>query len=342
MRDNSSLGTSNFLKGVAIVTVLVNHYLNLNVSGDFRGYSNLFIGIFFFQSGYATYYSLQKKFLNTIEFRSILLFWYNRVIRIFPLLWCAWALELWVRKGDLSLWIPTGIHGEGHYWFVPALFQCYLLAPFTFRWFATKIRIVLILCLSGFLVINVLLAMDLLPVYLRWGLDFINARWRGLYFLHFLLFLMGLLTNFWRPKYLHKITRFNKKNALFFFWFVFLTVLSGMVYIRHLSISFPIFYKIFLIGPIFFVAFICIYSFQFKIEDRVFAFIGSISYAIYLFHMSFYQIVGYLGKFSENFLSELGVTLILMPFFLFGCRYIEQFGNYIYVRLKSPVFMNHI
>lgn len=267
-RDHSSLGTSNFLKGVAITTVLVNHYLNLNVSGDFRGYSNLFIGIFFFQSGYATYYSLKKKFLNNIEFKSVLLFWYNRVIRIFPLLWCAWALEFCVRKGDLSLWIPTGLHGEGHYWFVPALFQCYLLAPLTIRWFATKLRIVLIFCLCAFLVINVMLAIDLLPVYLRWGLDFINARWRGLYFLHFLLFLMGLLTNFWRPKYLLKIPSFSKINALLFFWFAFLIVLSGMVYIRHLSILFPIFYKLFLIGPIFFVALICTFSFFFLLKIK--------------------------------------------------------------------------
>lgn len=50
--------------------------------------------------------------------------------------------------------------------------------------------------------------------------------------------------------------------------------------------------------------------------------------------MSFYLVIGYLGNFTENSLSELGVTLIFMPFFLFVCRYIEKIGNYIYIRLK--------
>lgn len=84
--------------------------------------------VFFFQSGYATYYYLKNKFIDKIEYKSILIFMYNRGIRIFPLLWCAWSLEFYIRQGDLSLLIPTGIHGEGHYWFVPAIFQCYILA----------------------------------------------------------------------------------------------------------------------------------------------------------------------------------------------------------------------
>lgn len=180
-----------------------------------------------------------------------------------------------------------------------------------------------------------------MPSFICSGLNFINAKWRGLYFLHCLMFCLGLLIHFWSPKS-HIVTLFkkNKKIVTLSFWFLILTVIAGMAYIRNIAnnnyTGDTIINWVFLIVPIFPVALICIFSFIFEIKDRFFVFLGSIAFSIYLFHMSLYLIIDHWGAFPVNSISELGVTLVMLPLFIFGCRYVERFGTAIYYRLKTP------
>ena len=123
----NSMTTTDTLKGLSILVVLVNHYLNLNTVVDSGGFGNAWIAVFFFLSGYGIFHSLDR--YKQLSSREVISFYYRRISRIFPLLWIAWLLEFIVRGGNLSFFILTGIHATGHYWFVPAILHCYLTAP---------------------------------------------------------------------------------------------------------------------------------------------------------------------------------------------------------------------
>ena len=58
MKD--TLSVTNTLRGIGILVVLVNHYLTLNITGDNRGFAQLWIAVFFIVSGYGINYSLSR------------------------------------------------------------------------------------------------------------------------------------------------------------------------------------------------------------------------------------------------------------------------------------------
>jgi peptidoglycan/LPS O-acetylase OafA/YrhL len=74
------------LKGLAIITVLINHYLNDNFSNNYGGFANTTISIFFLLSGYGIYSTLNKRFAdNKFSWQALGSFYYDRLIRVFPL-----------------------------------------------------------------------------------------------------------------------------------------------------------------------------------------------------------------------------------------------------------------
>jgi peptidoglycan/LPS O-acetylase OafA/YrhL len=177
-KNIKSIETTNTLKGIAISAVLINHYLNLNISGDSTGFANAWIAIFFFLSGYGLFHSLTRH--NLYNAREWFLFYYQRIVRVFPLLWIAWFIDLIVRRGNISLWTPTGIHASGHYWFIPALLQCYLVSPVIYL--AIKKRpIISLFTLLGILIsVNYFLLGHQAPAFITKIAKFIHANWRGI------------------------------------------------------------------------------------------------------------------------------------------------------------------
>jgi peptidoglycan/LPS O-acetylase OafA/YrhL len=156
-KNEDTTNTTNTLKGIAISAVLMNHYLNLNVSRDYVGFGNLWISVFFILSGYGLSRSLDRRFETTIYSKELFLFYYERFIRIFPLLWLAWFIELIVKGGHLSPWILSGIHAKGHYWFIPALLQCYILSPWIYLGIRKKPFIFVAILITAFVTVNFLL-----------------------------------------------------------------------------------------------------------------------------------------------------------------------------------------
>ncbi len=59
---NSSWGITAYFRGFAIASIMINHYLNVYVKGDFSGFGNATITIFFILSGYGIYFSLERRF----------------------------------------------------------------------------------------------------------------------------------------------------------------------------------------------------------------------------------------------------------------------------------------
>lgn len=192
-RSLESIEATNTLKGIAISVVLINHYMNLNISGDNRGYANLWISIFFILSGYGLFQSLSYRFGgNSYNAKALFSFYFQRFIRIFPLLWIAWFFELIIRRGDLSFWIPAGIHGSGHYWFIPALLQCYIISPVIYRAIKKSPIISLVILIAAFVSINFLFLSSHVPSVITKLADFTRSKWRGLYFLNIVIFAFGL------------------------------------------------------------------------------------------------------------------------------------------------------
>lgn len=329
--------TTNTLRGIAITAVLINHYLNLNVEGS-EGFANLWVSIFFILSGYGIFYSLDRHAANNSNYlfsKKLFIFYYQRLIRIFPLLWAAWLAELFVRGGDyLSFWIPFGIHANGHYWFIPALLQCYFLSPLIYWGIKNKPTIFFVFLIVGFIIINLIFFTNNSPIIVTKLAVFINSKWRDIYFLHILVFVFGFISASLLCEEKLKICVGGMSKGILFWFFTFSIVIL-MLILKHVGHSFLAKTIAFTCIPLLLIALLYIYSMSYSIENKYFRFLGSISYSIYLFHMSFYLLLSKYGKFPSNSIKELMWFLALFPFFLFTCYHLEKFGNYLNGHLKK-------
>ena len=81
----NTVKTTNTLKGIAITSVLINHYLNNYVQGDSSGFANLWISVFFILSGYGLFHSFSQHKIESFTKKNLKTFYINRFLRIFPL-----------------------------------------------------------------------------------------------------------------------------------------------------------------------------------------------------------------------------------------------------------------
>jgi len=331
----TSLETTNTLKGVAILTVLINHYLNFNVSGDYLGFANLWVSIFFIVSGYGIYLSLERKFIEGCTFRGVLIFYYHRFVRVFPLLWL--ALLLWNLLGNskVSIWMILGIHGEGLFWFIPALLQCYLISIFIFYKLTKDPKIFTIILTIIVFLLNILAAYKQIPEYVTEFLVFTNANYRGVFLLNILLFSFGMqLSHYFssNPTCLPR-SKTSKQGA--FFFLLILIILICIAFAKYFLPTSLSFY--FQIVPLLLIGLLCFYSFRSHVKNSLLAYFGSISYSLYLFHGVFYLFVARLDQFQKNSITGLSWTIILFPIFIFSCTKIEETTSFLGKKLVSKI-----
>ena len=323
MKDTYSSTSS--LKGIAILAVLMNHYLNLNVTGDSRGFANLWVAIFFIVSGYGISHSLNRLFGdNSYTVRKILVFYYGRATRIFPLFIFALIVESLIRSNGSTVLMIPGIHYSGHYWFIPSLFQCYIFAPVIY-FFMRKSRI-LTVCASIvlFMVITYFVKENFLPESIMRILKILRSDYRGLLFLNVFIFSLSMCL----PAYLNnwKNVGLCEKKILLFIMFLF--VFLGMISTKY-NDSIPYVYMILneSIYALVLLFIISIYMISNTISFKIFYFIGEISYSIYLFHMSVYLSVDKIFGYGMNSLSEFMLTLVFLSLFFVACIYIKGFAK---------------
>lgn len=125
---------TSYLKGFAICSVIVVHYINYYYYSLLVGYANGVISIFFMLSGYGLFHSLQKDFgSDKITWQTLARYFYKRATRIFPLYWLALLLTLLIYQSPLSLNLFLAVRPFDNnytlYWFIQAIVQCYLIAP---------------------------------------------------------------------------------------------------------------------------------------------------------------------------------------------------------------------
>jgi peptidoglycan/LPS O-acetylase OafA/YrhL len=107
----TTYNSTDTLKGLAVISVLINHYLNMNMQGDCKGFANLIIAIFFIVSGYGIYCSLEHLVRNDkLTFKLVTTFYCTRIIRIFPLYWVAYITESVLFGQDISISSFFAIH----------------------------------------------------------------------------------------------------------------------------------------------------------------------------------------------------------------------------------------
>ena len=318
--------TTETLRGIAITAVLINHLISLYSQEDFDGFASLFVAVFFLLSGYGLSFSLER-YLVISPGVGLLRYFYERLIRIYPLYWLALLVQTLLTGQHYTLLNYLGIQGAGHYWFIPAILQCYVLSGLFFITYRPQ-RKVLAMLVAGVIlaVLNVFVRLNPLSVSWMQTLGQYHVTYRGVMGLHWGLFFLGYGVNLLlrHPRVLSFLPPWQTHPDLLmrqvFTLRMFGGPLMGMIVAKFEH--WPS--VVFMVMPLPPLLLITLYMLVAAVEIRPFAFLGRISYSIYLFHMSYYLLVGFL--FSREWLI-LAVTALIFPLFLLVCLWIEKQGD---------------
>lgn len=322
---------------MAILAVLINHYLNLNVSGDYLGYANLWISLFFMVSGYGIYHSLAGLLIERKDFnlRNAATFYYHRIVRILPLFWIAYVFQQSLLDQHISWYSLLGIHGTGHFWFIPAILQCYLIAPFIFVVLAYNRLIALFLILFLVISASLLLHAGCVPEALVNDLKFIHLNWRGVYFLYILIFSLFLMI----PQSIENRGGDPRPVKYFFvaimFSLIMVVMISTQMQLDHYEGRTVGEKFVATLIPLILMALLSIYVIANGLSVKALSWLGKKSYSIYLFHVSYFFLINDIFKFNRDSLQELIILLALFPLFLIFCTFTDAFGDRLSSSLKK-------
>ncbi len=327
---------TNYIKGFAILVVLADHFSGQFLTryyGLLGDYANGLVAIFFLFSGYGLFFSLKKRFAGSAGGRALVKYFFDRALRIYPLYWLSLYIAPWAFPGNFTvlhspggLLIYLGLPFFGApwlYWFMTALFQCYLLAPLLYL-LLRRIGV------KAFLLINTGIALLALPLsvllpYTR-IVDVLSYR----YFLgaHLVLFALGMALPTLVESLGEKVTRSMFVASLAAFSLaVYLTRTGDDIFDRsHVAFIPLMILTAFALG----LAWICA-SPPLPLK-RGFVTLGRHSYSLYLFHIPYYALLLRLGLLKDNDPKSILIIIALLPIFFFLCIKIEQWLNHATVR----------
>ena len=295
---------TNYLKAFAILAVCTNHFINGYVPVSLGGYANGFISLFFLLSGYGIYHSLNKE--NDMKLSNLFIpFYARRLMRIYPLFW-TWCILHGFSNGLLGFFALDFINPESP-WFVPAIMQCYILAPFIFLISKRlKAKHCFAFIFISLLFINVMLyANNFTPVR--------AIGYRNIFCLHIFLFYLG---------YLAAGVKINKTyskyslflSALLLIFFIQETTPQAFLSFSGKDYIFPILLSI----STFYLCLTLISSNTLLPFQKTMNFIGEHTYSIYLFHGISFTLLKKLHILQKNAtgLSGIIVWLLTLPLFI--------------------------
>lgn len=315
----SSKEKSSYLKGLAIIVVLINHYVNRYISNEYEGYANGIISIFFILSGYGLYFSMNK--YNELNINTIKLFFHKRFIRIYPLYLLSLVSISIIESKRYSIYnylaIPF-IRASDIYWFVTFLLQCYLIAPLLF----------LILKKYGS---HRTLIVVLFVMFLTHAASFMigfypeNYVYHNMFLGHIFIFSLGYCLPALSKAYLHFVS--NRLNLfLSFIVFILMITLTRFTHDSSIHNSSSFITLIFFLSSFYFV--VCILENNIALPfSKAIGFIGNCSYSIYLFHLFYYLLLAKVGLIKSGNMMSIIITLALFPIFLLACYRIEKSVN---------------
>jgi peptidoglycan/LPS O-acetylase OafA/YrhL len=311
----NSREATNYLKAFAILAVCINHFINGYITSSLKGYANGFISIFFILSGYGIYHSLKKQIDKPLS-GFFAFFIKKRLMRIYPLFWI-WCFLHGFPDGILGFLGLDFIHPKT-LWFIPAIIQCYIFAPFLFiLTHRIKLKYSFPAIFGTFAIINILLFME--------GFSPIRAiGFRNLFFLHIFQFYLGYI--------LAKIEKDISCPKYFVYVSLFLFIFFIQETTSHAFLSF--FGKRYLFPLLLsFSAFIlCLSLLSSKIHlpfQKVMNFIGIHTLSIFLFHDYSFRVLSKFGIIHPNNtqLSGVLVWLLTLPLFFLIFAAIETTVN---------------
>jgi len=319
---SSSRQVTEYLRGIAIAAVVVNHFLNEYVTFFAGGYANGMMSIFFILSGYGIFFSLSKGLKKYSLAQLMVTFWGRRMVRIYPLFWIYCLLEYnsQVKLIQLLAW---DFFRPARPWFVPAILQCYIVAPFFFLLLnRLGIKRFSILLGVGFIVLNLVLfsiGVPNVPAIAYHG-------YNGMFFSHLLLFGAGLIIAHLASAKLKTISPFRVcVITLLFVFFIHETTPQTTIHFSGSELVLEVLFLLFSILCVCSILNSAIYLPCAKIFQRL----GVYSYSIFLFHRYYFRGLEKIGVLEKYDVSLVGILIgvMLLPVFLAGIAYFEEVVN---------------
>lgn len=325
MSDTRESG--NILKGVAILCVLINHYLNLYTDLKSGGFANIIVSIFFLLSGYGIFYSIENNgIFSKFSLGEFFVFFRNRFIKIFPIFWIALCIQMLVVGHFFPPLMFFGYHAEGHYWFISSIIQCYLFTPFLVV--LLRYRYFTFIAISGFMLfVNFIIPQnhDIASIINFFHLS--KAPYLGIDFLHTYIYFIGMCIRKFKldSKAINEKIKSDSKREYFIFIFL-LFIYAIYSVLEKFFLPLPV------LGNITILISFSIYTLRSKIYSDNFImkflfFLGQASFPIYLFHMSYYFLLKKIWIFNEGYLFSMLLTVILLPAFIRFVYLIERRVN---------------
>ena len=332
--------TVNYLKGIAILSVYVNHYvlMVLNPASKLT-YSNGIISLFFVLSGYGIWYALDRAELDGARLRE---FYLKRAIRIFPMYWIAtYIIDRLDGTFSIMRYLALAPFPESRiYWFVSFILQCYLLSPLMYllikrRGVLTSLAVcigLMVIAFAGFKAFGI-------PVDARY------LAFRDFPLSHLFLFFLGMMLPSITSSGLRSMA--NHRAALLFCALLYLMLVAFTE--RHLisymimtgNMPFKLFIRFCGFCLVFASALLCYVAINGSYSDRLpmkklISLTGKHSYANYIFHVPFFYLLWVLAVKALFWfgtphpeVSRHILFLLLTPAFLIFCIYAEKASDYL-------------
>ena len=337
--------------------VMVTHYSSAYAFGFYnsfiRDYAGFVVSIFFILSGFGNYYSMQRLEARyggrPLSLKLAGTFFWQRALRIYPLFWlslfsASFLLGVgWNELHELSprtvatyLAFPTVRH-EGYTWFIPELVQCYLAAPFLY-YLLRKLhlwRFVAFIFALGAVFMTI-------SVHYLWLLESINGFgvsdpeslfYRAMFLSNILLFAGGLC--------MPLLNRYVKPYVNNHVTLAFLVAFLLSIYlVRDEFFTVPYLSSQLLLFPLFLISVsgFCLSAIAANRTlplSRTFAYLGTYSFTLYLFHWQYFALLEKFGLLNFPEWLNAMVTAAFFPVLLGACVILQKADGRLRIQLSK-------
>ncbi|MEL6469650.1 MAG: acyltransferase family protein [Cyanobacteria bacterium J06623_4] len=343
----SNIDFSLTLRGIVIVAVLLNHYVDDFMTLEGHDIANTMVSVFFVLSGYGISASLHKKLGEHLSVGALLGFYRIRIAKVFPLLWVALLLESLVTNHVFSIADFLGYKLTEHYWFISSLLECYLLSPLLYLLLNYKKNITLALMTLLFLVSNHAIGQnpELKSALMNFHLT--GFPYMELYLSNICLFFGGMYfhqigrvrqpSNSQNQQQLasHTDAQTGQRSTGYQSILFILLLLSALGYIfleRFFYSGLP-----FIGGPVL-LSVLSFYALSMRCTPNFwlrsgFIYAGRHSLALYLLHMPYFYFLERINIISIDSLTSIAMSIALLPLFFGIALVIEKLSNTLSNRL---------
>ena len=285
------------------------------------------VSLFFILSGFGIYQSLEKKHFTSgnLNYKSVTRFFVGRLVKLFPMYWFAivvyhlydpagYPFHTSLRQFFSTIALVPLEPAPQFLWFMTAILQCYLWAPFLFliqrkaglRWFLCGI--------SGVVALVLIFWRIFANTYYDPNLH--AFLYQNFLMAHVIIFALGMSIAQLITVYPNRFK--NPGLALFF--------LAGLAVFAKLTLD--VTDKPWATVPFIFFNFaFCLYLISIRPRlpfQRIFITLGNNSMPLYLFHVAFFALLIYLGIIGAPGIIGSVVTLSLMPALVVACIAIQR------------------